>query len=126
MWEEGAYIYGTPGVHNNFPFFYIYLVISFFYIIIIINTLVIVLYVKIHLKTRKKLFLFYQKVIKEKKRRIKMRFCAQTFLQIEFFFFFSLSLLITYFSAIISVSLWFIISFLLVMYAAWSSGTTKY
>ena len=54
-----------------------------------------------------------------------MRFCAQTFLQIDFFFF-SLSLLITYFSAIISVSLWFIISFLLVMYAAWSSGTTKY
>ena len=20
MWEEGAHIYGTPGVHNNFPF----------------------------------------------------------------------------------------------------------
>ena len=20
MWEEGACIYGTPGVHNNFPF----------------------------------------------------------------------------------------------------------
>ena len=19
MWEEGAHIYGTPGVHNNFP-----------------------------------------------------------------------------------------------------------
>ena len=20
MWEEGVYIYDTPGVHNNFPF----------------------------------------------------------------------------------------------------------
>ena len=24
MWEEGVYIYGTPGVHNNFPFKYIH------------------------------------------------------------------------------------------------------
>ena len=23
MWEDGARIYGTPGVHNNFPILYI-------------------------------------------------------------------------------------------------------
>ena len=37
MWEEGAHIYGTPGVHNNFPCNYrlmvvIYIVMSVCYV----------------------------------------------------------------------------------------------